>query len=240
MECSKCIGTTENYAPITRYLMAGNMGLRVLKTVFRYGVIAVAISLLLSSCKPAAPKVPYYNSADLTPLWLTEAPDTLHTIAPFKVTDQSGTTITNRYFANKLYVANFFFTSCPSICPKMIKNMKLVADSFRHNEQVKFISYSVTPEIDSVARLAAYAKRFGIDEKQWKLVTGNRNDIYRLARQSYFAEEESGFNADSTEFLHTEHLLLVDGKGHLRGVYNGTVALDMEKLETDIHNLLQE
>lgn len=216
------------------------MGLRVLKTVFRYGVIAVAISLLLSSCKPAAPKVPYYNSADLTPLWLTEAPDTLHTIAPFKVTDQSGTTITNRYFANKLYVANFFFTSCPSICPKMIKNMKLVADSFRHNEQVKFISYSVTPEIDSVARLAAYAKRFGIDEKQWKLVTGNRNDIYRLARQSYFAEEESGFNADSTEFLHTEHLLLVDGKGHLRGVYNGTVALDMEKLETDIHNLLQE
>lgn len=216
------------------------MGLRVLKTVFRYGVIAAAISLLLSSCKPAAPKAPYYNSADLTPLWLTEAPDTLHTIAPFKVTDQSGTTITNRYFANKLYVANFFFTSCPSICPKMIKHMKLVADSFRLNEQVKFISYSVTPEIDSVARLAAYAKRFGIDEKQWKLVTGNRNDIYRLARRSYFAEEESGFNADSTEFLHTEHLLLVDGKGHLRGVYNGTVVLDMEKLETDIHNLLQE
>ncbi len=214
---------------------------QALKTVFLFGAIALVISPLFTSCNNAsASKVPYYNTPDLTPLWLSDVQDTLHTIAPFKFTDQRGEPVTNTDLEDKLYVANFFFTSCPSICPRMMKNMKLVADSFRTNMQVKFVSYSVTPDIDSVPRLATYGARFGIDADQWKLLTGKKSEIYKLARQSYFAEEKTGLNADSTEFLHTEHLLLVDGKGHLRGVYNGTVALDMQKLSADIRNLLQE
>jgi protein SCO1/2 len=197
----------------------------------------------LFACKNAEyRKLPYYNTADFTPTWIKnkEVADTIHKIAAFEFTDQDGENINNDSFSGRIYVANFFFTSCPSICPKMMKNMKKVADSFSKNGQVKFISFSVTPEIDSVPRLKRYADGLNIKSSQWYLVTGRHADIYTLARKSYFAEEDIGFNKDSSEFLHTEHLVLVDKAGHIRGLYNGTVDLEMQRLCEDINQLLNE
>jgi len=218
------------------------MDSQALKIVYRYGLI-VLVAISVFSCKrEVTKKLPYYNTPDFTPLWLQngDKTDTLHVVAPFSFTDQEGKTINNASYKGTVYVANFFFTSCPGICPRMMKNMKKVADSFRYDERVKFLSHSVTPNIDSVPRLKKYAGRFDIDEGQWKLVTGNHDEIYTLARKSYFAEEEIGLNKDATEFLHTEHFILVDAHGHLRGIYNGTVDLEMQRLCEDIRLLLAE
>lgn len=182
-------------------------------------------------------KVPYYNTADLTPSWKNS--DEKHTIADFSFTNQNGTTVTNSTFEGKYYVASFFFTVCPGICPKINANMKTVADRYAENDMVKFISHSVTPYVDSVPKLKEYAEMHHINSSQWHLVTGGKAEIYKLARRSYFAEEEIGFNADSTEFLHTERFVLIDKNKQIRGVYNGTVALEMERLITDIDLLLE-
>lgn len=217
------------------------MGSQVLKAAGLCGLLILLISFF--SChNQGRPQLPYYNAPDFTPLWLQDgkATDTLHTIAPFSFTDQQGATINNESFRGKVYVANFFFTSCPGICPKMMKNMKTVADTFRNDRRVAFISHSVTPDIDSVPRLHSYGQKHAIDAVRWHLVTGRQKDIYQLARQSYFVEKEIGFNLDSSQFLHTEHFILVDRNGHIRGIYNGTVALDMLRLEDDIRILLKQ
>lgn len=166
--------------------------------------------------------------------------DTLHTIAPFEFIDQENQPVTNQTFANKIYVANFFFTICPSICPKMTGNLGSVAKAFQDNEDILFISHSVTPDIDSVAQLKKYAEENHINHQQWKLITGDQEQIYRLARQSYFAEQEIGFQNTTQEFLHTEHFILVDRKGHIRGIYKGTLELEAQRLIEDIRILLKE
>lgn len=216
------------------------MGLQALKTVFRFGLIVSGISLVLMSCHEKKSAVPYYNTPDFTPLWLGDVPDTLHTIGSFSLKDQHGVTVSDKTVGNKIYVANFFFTKCPSICPKMIKHIRMIADSFKGNSNIAFLSFSVTPELDSVPQLRSYARLKNIEDSRWHLLTGDKNDIYTLARKSFYAEGDIGFNADSSEFLHTEHILLVDKNKHLRGVYNGTVVLDIEKLMGDIAELLKE
>lgn len=221
------------------------MDLPVLKNALRSGIrLVAAISLsaiLLVSCKRMEEQqLPYYHTPDFTPLWLAKAPDTLHRIAPFTFKDQSGQDFSDKVLRSSIYVADFFFTSCPSICPTLTKHMKLVADSFRNNKDIKFLSFSVDPERDNVNRLHAYARKFGIDSSQWHLLTGSKSAIYKLARQSYFAEKELGFNKDSTRFLHTEHFLLIDKDRHIRGIYNGTVQLEMYRLAEDIRILMKE
>lgn len=217
------------------------MGLQVLRTVFRSGIALVLISTISSCGGNKKPLLPYYSSPDLTPQWVSEdSVNMMHTVPSFTFTDQDGGPVTNDTFDNKVYVANFFFTSCPGICPKMISNIKIVADSFRNEERVKFISHSVTPELDTVQKLKAYAERYTINTRQWHLVTGNKADIYTLARKGYFADDEIGFNADSSEFLHTERMVLVDANKHIRGVYNGTVQLDALRMIEDIKILLKE
>jgi protein SCO1 len=208
-------------------------------------VIAAVLSLAMGfgSCRNKTETLPFYHTADFSPIWADEEKintDTLHTIAPFSFTDQNNQTITNKTLQGKIYAANFFFTSCPSICPKMTNNMHLVADSFANNPNVALLSYSVTPDIDNVEKLHQYAQNKNINGNQWHLLTGNRSAIYQLARQSYFAEEEPGFTKDSTEFLHTEHCVLVDKKGHIRGIYNATLKLEMTRLIADIAILLKE
>jgi protein SCO1/2 len=195
----------------------------------------MAVATLLIGCEQKY-SLPYYNTADLTPVWAAKQ-DTFHTIAPFSFTDQDGHGVSESDFRGKIYVANFFFTICPGICPKLTSNMKLVADEFRNDERVRFISHSVTPGIDSVPRLKKYADRFQIDSKQWRLVTGDKDDIYSLARSSYFAETEQGSKSD---FIHTEHFMLVDREGHVRGVYKGTLQPEMIRLADDIRALLSE
>lgn len=205
--------------------------------------ILLFLGPLCTSCKKEKTVLPYYHTPDFSPIWANEAAvniDTLHTIAPFSFTNQNGATITNKTLAGKIYAANFFFTKCSSICPKMTNNLHLVLDSFRGNDGLQLISFSVTPQTDDVEQLKQYAQQKNITGTQWHLLTGEAGPLYKLARQSFFAEEEPGYNKDSTEFLHTEHCILVDKKGHIRGVYNATLKLEILRLIEDITILLKE
>jgi protein SCO1/2 len=217
------------------------------RTVFLNISSILMVLLLFAACKPSpAPKqasLPYYNTADFTPLFLTAAEadqKITHTIADFSFTNQNNQTINRQTVAGKIHVANFIFTSCGSICPLMTGNMKAVAKAFHNSPDVAILSYSVTPWIDSVPKLKTYATNNDITTNNWHFLTGNKAAIYQLARQSYFAEEDLGFTKDSTEFLHTEHVLLVDRKQRIRGIYNGTLQLEMEQLVQDIQTLLTE
>lgn len=182
-------------------------------------------------------KLPYYDTADFTPHFNGESK---HRIADFAFLNQDGKIISNKEVTGKIHVANFFFTWCGSICPSMMDNMKKVQDTYGEDPGVQILSYSVTPWTDSVAKLKAYAMTRGINSKSWQLLTGNKNNIYTLARKSYFAEEAFGYNKDSSEFLHTEHFLLIDKDQHIRGIYNGTLPLEVEQLVKDIAILKKE
>ncbi len=195
--------------------------------------------IVCSGCQQKS-SLPYYHTANFTPYWEGESKfskDTLHTIASFEFTNQDGNVVTGSNYKNKIYVADFFFTICPGICPKLTSNLKKVAEAFKENPDVMFLSYSVTPDIDSVAQLKKYAQEHDLPSS-WNLVTGDKEEIYTLARQSYFAEREIGFQNSTQEFLHTEHFILVDQDGHIRGIYNGTLELEAGRLIEDIQLLL--
>jgi protein SCO1/2 len=197
--------------------------------------------LILFSCEKKQ-SLPYYHTADFTPLWTDEQNfkiDTLHQIASFQFTDQQSRVVSNETVKGKIYVANFFFTACPSICPRMTNYLTKVQNAFASDSSVMILSHSVMPWADSVGRLQDYATIHHLNNYQWRLLTGKQSEIYELARKSYFAEEVAGFKRDSTDFVHTEHCLLVDREGHLRGIYKGTVELDIDRMISDIQTLLK-
>ena len=140
----------------------------------------------------------------------------------------------------KIYVANFIFTRCGSICPKMTANMGILQNKFKEDKDVIFLSHSVTPEMDSVPALRRYANQKGIISGKWHFMTGNKEEIYRLAKQQYFAGDTIGYYQSGNEFLHTENFILVDKHRRIRGVYNGTLPIEMDRLIDDIGNLKQE
>lgn len=189
-------------------------------------------------------QVPYYNTPDFTPIWIQDkdSVDLLvpHTIGDFRFQDQEGRSISNQDVKGKIHVANFFFTTCSSICPKMTAQLYEVQKAFKQDTHLVLLSYSVTPWIDSVEVLHRYAERNHIQSDQWHLLTGDKTKLYDLARKGYFAEESLGFEKDSSDFLHTEHLVLVDQEGHIRGVYNGTLPLETSRLIEDIRLLRKE
>lgn len=215
-------------------------------SMWRIVLASISFIVLFAACKNEVKEIelPYYNKPDFTPVFLKQGEDPLtiipHTIGGFELTNQHGLKFENSKLKNKIHVANFFFTGCGSICPSMMEKMKKVNKSFYNDSNVVFLSYSVTPWRDSVSRLKEYAETNEINASNWHLLTGEKSEIYQLARRSYFAEEQLGFTKDSTDFLHTEHVLLVDGGGRIRGVYNGTMALDMEQLSADIKTLTSE
>ncbi|MFM1874915.1 MAG: hypothetical protein RL266_652 [Bacteroidota bacterium] len=162
-----------------------------------------------------------------------------HRIADFKLIDQTGDTVTNEDFKDKIYVADFFFTTCPSICPKMTANLSELAVAYQEDEDIMFLSHSVTPVKDSVPVLAAYAEKHGANPTKWKLVTGDKKHIYELARRSYFAVTTEGDGGEN-DFIHTENFILVDKERKIRGFYDGTSKEDMERLKGDITILRYE
>jgi protein SCO1/2 len=189
-------------------------------------------------------RLPYYNTPDFTASFLTDEDavnkQITHQIADFSFTNQNGEAVTQKNIEGKIHVADFIFTSCGSICPTMTINMEKVNKVFKKDEGVALLSYSVTPWIDDVKRLKAYADKNNIDAKKWNLLTGSKAAIYELARKSYFAEEDLGYSKDSTDFLHTEHFILVDENKRIRGIYNGTLDLEIEQLIKDITLLKKE
>ncbi len=160
-----------------------------------------------------------------------------HSIAPFSLVNQHGDTITQAHYTGKIYVADFFFTTCPTICPLMTKNMTVLQEEFKNDPEVMLLSHSVTPEIDTPAVLKAYAYRMGVTSHRWNLVTGPRKEIYDLARKSYMAVKD-GFTNEDYSMVHTENFMLVDKEGRLRSrSYDGTDPAEIEALIEDIYIL---
>ncbi|MBX2817458.1 MAG: SCO family protein [Saprospiraceae bacterium] len=181
--------------------------------------------------------LPYYSDATFTPHWHkrnSNLPDDFHRISDFNLINQNGESVSQSNFQGKIYVADFFFTACPGICPKMTDNMLELQSHFIDDEEVLLISHSVTPGRDSVPVLKAYAARKGIASHRWHLVTGSRDEIYRMGRDEYFVEEDLGLTKEADEFLHTENFVLVDHHGYLRGIYNGLNRTSIAKLIKDI------
>lgn len=200
--------------------------------------LVIVFAVLAMSCGKATDSLPYYEDASFTPHWLSkETSGGFHSIPDFSLINQFGDSITGASLRGKIYVADFFFTTCPGICPKMTDNMCLVQDSFLEDNEVQILSFSVTPEIDSVSVLKAYAERKNVISKNWHLLTGNRDIIYDLGRKSYFVEEDLGVNKSNDDFLHTENFVLIDQQGHIRGIYNGLNKASVNQLIQDIHLL---
>lgn len=162
-----------------------------------------------------------------------------HKIANFSLINQNGKIITQNDYKDKIYVADFFFTTCQTICPIMTNNMATIQQQFMDDSQVMLLSHSVTPEIDSVAQLKRYAKLKGVKDSKWNLVTGDKKQIYELARKSYLAVKSNGDGGDF-DMIHTENFMLIDKKRQIRGFYDGTDAKAIDRLLDDIKILKQE
>ncbi|AEL25017.1 SCO family protein [Cyclobacterium marinum] len=188
-------------------------------------------------------KLPYYEESTFTPRWFTgeeEVPENFHEIPQFQVYNQLGDTVTADVFDDKITIVNFFFTTCPGICPKMMANMELVQEELSEDKGVQLLSYSVTPDMDGVPELQAYAKKNGISSENWYLLTGERQDIYDLGRNQFFVEEDMGIQKSPDDFLHTENILLIDNERHIRGIYNGLNKTAIKQLMADAKLLRDE
>ena len=159
-----------------------------------------------------------------------------HRISDFTLLNQNGIEVSHNNYDNKIYVADFFFTTCPSICPIMTGNMVYLQNEIK-NDEIMFASFSVTPEIDSVEVLKKYALEKGVNDKRWNLMTGDRKEIYNLARKSYLVVKDNP-EAGSHDMIHTENFVLVDKERRIRGFYDGTNIEDMNKIISDIKILL--
>ena len=187
--------------------------------------------------------LPYFGDESFTPHWITPGSDEekkFHKIPDFKLTNQSGDTITQKTFDEKIYVVDFFFTSCPGICLKMTNNMSKIQEAFKDDSEVLILSHSVTPTIDSVSVLKTYANKYAVMDNKWHLVTGNKVEIYNLGRDHYFVENDLGEAKSMEDFLHTENFLLIDKNKHIRGIYNGLNRSSIAQLITDIKALKKE
>ena len=162
-----------------------------------------------------------------------------HTIADFAFTNQNGKLITQKDYTDKIYVADFFFTTCPTICPKMTDNMVWLQSQIKNYPKVMLLSHSVTPDIDSVPVLKAYAEKKGVLDHKWNMVTGDKKDIFYMARTSYLVVK-TGNPAELYDMVHTENFVLVDQKRRIRGFYDGTNLEEVKKLLEDIRFLDQK
>lgn len=204
-----------------------------------FGVMAVisviTISLFYTALKPKK-SLPIFNPSDVNPEMVdstVQYKSKSHTIADFSFINQNGKTITQKDYEGKIYVADFFFTTCGSICPKMTANLAEVQKAITKNPKVMLLSHTVMPDIDSVSVLKAYAIKNGVDDKKWNLVTGDKKDIYSMARKSYLAVK-LGKPDELYDMVHTENFVLVDAQKRVRGFYDGTNQDDIKRLIEDI------
>ena len=211
-----------------------------------FTVFLIVFTLLGCNNKSNSKKasaLPYYGESSFTPKWLApnskEAKE-MHSIPNFSLINQNGEVITRNTFKNKIYVADFFFTSCSGICPKMTSNMSVLQEAFKTDNDVLLLSHTVTPETDTLEVLNEYAKTKGVTANKWHLVTGSRSEIYNLGRNAYFIEEDLGELKTNDDFLHTENFVLIDKNQHIRGIYNGLNKTAIQQLITDIKTLKEE
>ncbi len=208
--------------------------------IFLFILSAIIITIIYSVLKPTK-VLNIYQPTDVTAALVDSTiqyKNKYHTIAPFKLINQNGDTITDKYYENKIYVADFFFTTCQTICPIMTGHMAQIQEKLKGNDHVLLLSHTVMPEVDSVAQLKKYAIEKGVDSEKWNLVTGDKKQIYDLARKSYMAAKDVAYN--SYDLVHTENFVLVDTKKRVRGFYDGTKPEDIDKLLDDIKILEKE
>lgn len=181
--------------------------------------------------------LPVFDPSDVNPELVDSTiqyKSRFHKIVDFSFTNQNGKTVTQKDYEGKIYVADFFFTTCGSICPKMTTNLVEVQKAILNNPKVMLLSHTVTPEIDSVPVLKAYAIKNGVIDSKWNLVTGDKKDIYTMARKSYLAVK-LGKPDELYDMVHTENFVLVDSKRRVRGFYDGTDKKEIERLIEDIN-----
>ncbi len=203
--------------------------------IFMLILSVIIISLIYQALK-VQPKLPIYQPdmvnkelADTSVQYIRK----FHKIGDFKLTNQNGKTITPKEFENKIYVADFFFTTCMTICIPMTENMKIVQDEFMDDDEIKLLSHTVTPEIDDVPQLRKHADKMGLVDGKWHMVTGDKKQIYNLARKHYLASKTDG-DGGPYDLVHTENFVLVDKEKRIRGFYDGTDKQEIEKLIEDI------
>ena len=160
-----------------------------------------------------------------------------HKISDFKLTNQNGKEITQANYKDKIYVADFFFTTCQEICPVMTKNMYQLQEELKNDNEILLLSHTVIPEVDTVEQLKEYAIENNVDDSKWNLLTGDKKQIYELARKSYLAVEDSNFN--EFDMIHTENFMLIDKEKQIRGFYDGTNSEEINRLLKDIEILKQ-
>lgn len=203
--------------------------------------ISIVILVLIAACTQSSKtELPVINPSDINPDlvdYSLQKTNKNHTVKDFKLINQNGKTVTQANYKNKIYVADFFFASCPSICPVMTTNMQLLQNEFINNDDLLFLSLSVTPEIDSIPVLRAYATKNGVIDSKWNITTGDKRHIYELARKSYFAVVEQG-DGGLQDFIHTPNFILVDKKKQIRGIYDGTNDEEIHRLINDINVLM--
>ncbi|UAB76315.1 SCO family protein [Mesoflavibacter sp. SCSIO 43206] len=220
--------------------------LNFFKAYKKFAIVFAIISIIIISIFYNILKVdkplPIYQPADVS----TELVDSTiqhkikyHKIADFSLINQNGDTITQETYKDKIYVADFFFTTCQTICPIMTDNMADIQKEIKNDDEVMLLSHSVTPKIDSVAQLKRYAIKKGVIDSKWNLVTGDKGEIYRLARKSYLAVKDDGM-PDDYGMVHTENFMLIDKKRQIRGYYDGTKKDEIKRLLQDLKTLKKE
>ena len=206
-----------------------------------FGVSTIILALFYGALKPKKilpiyqPSMVNYELVDSTLQHVKK----YHKIAPFSFKNQNGKTITQHDYEGKIYIADFFFTTCPTICPKMTANMVGIQEEILNDSSVMLLSYSVTPKIDSVPQLKKYAIEKGVNDQKWNLLTGNKKEIYTMARKSYLVVKDDG-DGGPYDMIHTENFILVDPKKRIRGFYDGTDTLAMSELLLDLEILQDE
>lgn len=196
---------------------------------------SVIIVLMYQALKPEK-RLPVYQPSMVNPELVDSTlvyVKKYHSIADFKLINQNGDTISQADYADKIYVADFFFTTCPTICPVMTANMADLQQIIKDDDEVMLLSHSVTPEIDSVPQLKKYALEKGVIDAKWNLVTGDKKQIYELARKSYLAVLTDG-DGGPYDMIHTENFILVDKERRIRGFYDGTSSEEVTQLLEDL------
>ena len=187
------------------------------------------------------PRLPIYNPSDLNPAVVDDDLERVgrgHRIGDFDLVDQWGNKADSSLLQGKIYVADFFFTTCPTICIDMGANFQRIQKTYKDEDRFHLVSHTVMPEIDTVEVMHAYGERMGAIKGKWHLLTGEKRELYRMARREYFAVMEQGTSFDEHDFIHTENVILVDEKKRIRGFYDGTSDLDIDRLIGDIQILL--
>lgn len=226
-----------NFAKMDLKFFKKSVPTLVIMAIFSVGMI-FAIYTLLTPEK----KLPVFNPADVNPKLVDKSVINItrnHKVADFKLINQNGEIVTQDDYKDKIYVTDFFFTRCMTICPVMTNNMGKLQEVFRNDDEIKFLSLSVTPEMDSIPILKEYAVKKGVIDAKWNITTGDKKHIYELARKSYFAVLDEG-DGGLQDFIHTENFILVDKKRQIRGFYDGTDSKDIERLILDIKILQNE